>query len=229
MNEYGVVFTGGGTKGAYEVGAWKAIKKLKLNVTAVVGTSIGAINGALAVQDDISKMEEIYKNIKISNIINLNEKIDSNKNIFNIVNITKIVRDYYKQKGFDNTPLKETMEQNLDIDKIYESNIDFGLMSYLYKSNEPFEAFKSDIPKSEFVNYLLASSCFPIFKSQSIDGKQYLDGGLYDNVPINMLIKKGYKNIIVIDVSGIGLRKKIIDKDVYVKIIRNSEDLGRYI
>lgn len=229
MSEYGVVFTGGGTKGAYEVGAWKAIKELKLKVSAVVGTSIGAINGALAVQNDTVKMEEIYRNIKISNILSLSEKIDSNRNIFNIINITKIAKDYYRQKGFDNTPLKEIIEENLDLDKIYDSDIDFGLMAYLYKSNEPLEVFKSEIPKSEFIDHLLASACFPIYKAQEINGKHYLDGGLYDNVPINMLIRRGYKDIIVIDVSGIGLRKKIIDKNVYVKIIKNSEDLGRYI
>lgn len=226
MNEYGVVFTGGGTKGAYEVGAWKAIKELKLNVTAIVGTSIGAINGALAIQSDINKMEEIYKNIEIDNIISLNEEINKDKNIFDITNIIKIVKDYYKQKGFDNTPLKETLEKNIDVDKIYESNIDFGLMTYSYKDRTPYAAFKSEIPKSEFVSYLLASSCFPIYKAQNIDGKRYIDGGLYDNAPINMLIEKGYKNIIVIDISGIGLRRKVIDKNVYVKFIRNSEYLG---
>ncbi len=226
MTEYGVVFTGGGTKGAYEVGAWKAIKELKLNVTGITGTSIGAINAALAVQDDISKMEEIYRNIDISNVISIREKINKNKNIFNIVNITKIAKDFYRQKGFDNAPLREMIINNIDIDKIYKSNVNLGVVSYVFKSKEPIEVFKEDIPKESFVDYLLASACFPIYKAQDIDGNQLIDGGFYDNMPINMLIRKGYKNIIVIDISGIGFRKKIIDKNTYVKIIKNSEDLG---
>ena len=45
-------------------------------------------------------------------------------------------------------------------------------------------------------------------------------------MPINLLLKKNYKNIIVIDVSGIGLKKKVSDKKVYIKRIKNSEDLG---
>lgn len=45
--EYGLVLAGGGTKGAYEVGVWKALKEMNINITAVVGASIGALNGAL--------------------------------------------------------------------------------------------------------------------------------------------------------------------------------------
>ena len=52
---YGLVLAGGGTKGAYEVGAWKALKELDVEITAIVGTSIGAINGALFLQDDYNK------------------------------------------------------------------------------------------------------------------------------------------------------------------------------
>ena len=38
---YGLVLAGGGTKGAYEVGAWKALKELDVEITAIVGTSSG--------------------------------------------------------------------------------------------------------------------------------------------------------------------------------------------
>ena len=76
------------------------------------------------------------------------------------------------------------------------------------------------------IDYLLASSCFPIFKPQIIDGEEYYDGGLYDNIPSNMLIEKGYKNIIIADIAGIGFSKKSVSKDVYVKVLSPSEDLG---
>ena len=69
--EYGLVLAGGGTKGAYEVGVWKAIKELKLNVTAITGASIGALNAALILQDDLDKMIELYKTIEIDNILKL--------------------------------------------------------------------------------------------------------------------------------------------------------------
>ena len=46
-----LVLAGGGAKGAYQMGAWKALRKLKMKFDIVTGTSIGALNGALIVQD----------------------------------------------------------------------------------------------------------------------------------------------------------------------------------
>ena len=67
--EYGLVLAGGGTKGAYQVGVWKALQELNINVTAIVGTSIGALNLALFLQDDIDSVIKMYEHIKINNII----------------------------------------------------------------------------------------------------------------------------------------------------------------
>ena len=43
----GLVLEGGGAKGAYEIGACKALEEIGINITAVTGTSVGALNGAL--------------------------------------------------------------------------------------------------------------------------------------------------------------------------------------
>ena len=118
------------------------------------------------------------------------------------------------------------MQKYLDIDKIYESSIDFGMTTYSKKSKTSLELFKEDIKKEEFIDYLLATACFPIFKEQKIGEEEYVDGGYYDNVPVNMLTKKGYKNIIVIDISKDGIKRRLINKKAYVKIIRPDEDLG---
>lgn len=96
--EYGLVLAGGGTKGAYEVGVWKALKEMKINITAISGTSIGAINAALILQNDFDKMMDLYSNIKIDDILKLDKKLDSNKNIFNIKNISKLAIEYIDKK-----------------------------------------------------------------------------------------------------------------------------------
>ena len=223
--EYGLVLAGGGTKGAYEVGIWKALKEMNINITAIVGASIGALNGALFLQDDFMATEKMYENIKIDNIMNVNG-IDANKNIFDLSNIFNLAADYTKQKGIDNTPLREMIRKYVDMDKLYNSPIDFGLVTYSVKNKEPLQVFKNDIPREQMENYLLASSCFPIFKPQIINGEEYFDGGLYDNIPSNMLIEKGYKNIIIADIAGVGFSKKTINKDVYIKVISSSDDLG---
>lgn len=169
--------------------------------------------------------EKMYENIKIDNIMNVNG-IDANKNIFDLSNIFNLAADYTKQKGIDNTPLREMIRKYVDMDKLYNSPIDFGLVTYSVKNKEPLQVFKNDIPREQMENYLLASSCFPIFKPQIINGEEYFDGGLYDNIPSNMLIEKGYKNIIIADIAGVGFSKKTINKDVYIKVISSSDDLG---
>ena len=223
--EYGLVLAGGGTRGAYQVGVWKALCELGIKVKAITGASIGALNGALFLQDDFATMEKMYENIKIKNIMKV-KGINEDKNIFDLSNIFNLASDYTKQKGIDNTPLRKMIEQYVDMDKLYNSEIDFGLVTYSVKNQIPLQKFKNEIPKEQMIDYLLASSCFPIFKPQIIDGEEYFDGGLYDNTPSNMLIEKGYKNIIIADIAGLGFSKKSVRKDVYVKIISPSEDLG---
>ena len=70
---YGLVLAGGGTKGAYEVGAWKALSELGLDITAIVGTSIGAINGALFLQNDFDKVMEIAINNDALDVLECDE------------------------------------------------------------------------------------------------------------------------------------------------------------
>ena len=224
--EYGLVLAGGGIKGAYQVGVWKALKEIGVKITAITGASIGSINGAFMLQDDLEEMIKIYENITISDIVEVNSKIDSEKDLLSISNIRKIFKEYIENKGLENTPLKELLTNNLDLDLIYGSNIDYGLISYSFKNKKPIQLFKKEIPREKLIDYILASSCFPIFKSQKIGDIELVDGGFFDNAPINMLIDKGYKKIIVVDVKGIGFNKKTASRDVYIKLLSPSEDLG---
>lgn len=40
--EYGLVFDGGGARGAYQIGAWRALSEAGVKISAVAGTSVGA-------------------------------------------------------------------------------------------------------------------------------------------------------------------------------------------
>ena len=224
--EYGLVLAGGGTRGAYQVGAWKALQELNIKIKGIVGASIGALNGALFLQNDYAMVSKMYETIKINNVMKISG-VDGNKNIFDLSNIFNLASNYRKQNGIDNTPLRKMIEKYIDMDKLYNSPIDFGLVTYSVKSRQPLQKFKNEIAKEEMVNYLLASSCFPIFKPQIINNEEYYDGGLYDSAPTNMLIEKGYKNIILVDIAGVGLSRKLSTNiGIYLKIIRPSEDLG---
>ena len=175
---------------------------------------------------NLEKAEDMYNKIDISNVLDVDDDINTDKDIFDFRNIFKIIKDYTKKKGLDNKPLKELIEKEVDIEKIYKSDIDFGLVTYSIKSKKALEVFKEDIKKEEFVDFLLASACFPIYKAQKIQDEEYFDGFFHDNMPINMLIKRGYKNIIAIDLGSKNANKKLIDKNVYVKLVKPSENLG---
>ena len=150
--EYGLVLAGGGTKGAYQVGVWKALKELNINVKGIVGASIGSLNGALFLQDDFKMVEDMYENIKLGNIMNV-DGMNENKNIFSLSNIFNLAADYTKQKGIDNTPLRNMIRKYINMDKIYNSNIDFGLVTFSVKNRQPLQVFKNEIPKEEYVDF----------------------------------------------------------------------------
>ena len=228
MEKYGLVLAGGGTKGSYQVGALIALKEMGIKIGAVSGASIGSLNGALFVQGDTMLLRDLYVNIEMHDILKLSDKnaLKDNDKLLSRGNVKSIVKEYIDNKGISNEPLKKLLNKYVDVNKIYKSKIDFGFMTYDVENKNGLEVFKKDIPKDKLTDYLLASSCFPVFKAQQIDGKEFLDGGLYDNIPVNMLLKKGYRRIIVIDVAGVGLVKRNLDKDAYIKVIKPKEDLG---
>lgn len=89
--EYGLVLAGGGTKGAYEIGAWKALKEMDVNIKAISGASIGAINAALIIQDDFDKLLNLYETIEIENIVDVKDKLKNKKNILSPKNMLPLV------------------------------------------------------------------------------------------------------------------------------------------
>ena len=63
MLKRGLVLGGGGSRGAYEIGVWRAARELGIHFDVVTGTSIGALNGALVVQGDYDFAVEMWKNM----------------------------------------------------------------------------------------------------------------------------------------------------------------------
>ena len=55
MKKYGLVLAGGGGKGAYQIGAWKAMREMGIEFESIAGVSIGGINGAFIAADDYDK------------------------------------------------------------------------------------------------------------------------------------------------------------------------------
>ena len=81
----GLVLAGGGAKGAYEAGVFKALWDLDIirRITVVSGTSIGTINGLMLSMNDGKVMDESWSNISYSRFIN-NENKTRDINIKNL-------------------------------------------------------------------------------------------------------------------------------------------------
>ncbi|MEG1312174.1 MAG: patatin-like phospholipase family protein [Romboutsia sp.] len=233
----GLVLEGGGTKGAYQIGAYKALRDLGLDFQGVAGTSIGALNGAYIIQNDIEVMEDIWMAYDYTHFMNIDEEsyekyknIDFTAKNFNIV--MELINKARKNEGIDITPLRELLEKTLNEDTIRRANKDFGLMTvYWDKKINPYPMYLEDIPQGKLIDYLIASSSLPIFKVDKFDDKIYLDGMFSDNMPISLIETKGYKDIVVIRllddfIGKINLNKYQEQKDINIKTIIPSESLG---
>ena len=71
---YALALEGGGAKGAYQIGVWKALRQAGIRVTAVAGSSVGSLNGALITMGDLDKAEELWKNIRYSQIMDVDDE-----------------------------------------------------------------------------------------------------------------------------------------------------------
>ena len=210
----GLVLAGGGAKGSYQIGAYLAFKKCRIKIDGIVGTSIGAFNAAMIVSGKEKELYDFWNNVNVGELLNFeDEYVDSINNeetfkelIHGIEQMSLII----KNKGIDNDNLKEILDNMIDEDKVRRSKMDFGLVTVRVKDLKPLYLFKEDMQEGKLSDYILASCNLPLFKTKKlIDDEYYVDGGLYDNTPINMLVDKGYKDIFVIEIQGIGFNKKV--------------------
>ena len=88
------------------------------------------------------------------------------------------------------------------------------------------ELYKNEIPPGEIADYVLASANHPAFKNEPLVGKLFTDGGMYDNLPINLLMRRGYVNIIAIRIFGLGLKQRYDASRVNLIEIAPRENLG---
>lgn len=228
---YGLVLEGGGARGSFQIGAWKALKELEIDIGGISGTSVGALNGAMMIQDDFECCYDLWYNIDPLKVMNVEDKLLTKlKNLDitpdNIHFIMQQLRIVLGGKGIDVTPLKELLNEIVKEEVIRKSPMDFGIVTISLSDRKPMELFIEDIPQGQLANYLLASANLPVFKFERIDGKLFLDGGFYDNMPIRLLASKGYKEIIAVKLYDFAIRRRVKDEGVNITYINPSEDLG---
>lgn len=230
--EYGLVLEGGGAKGAYQIGVWRALLSYGVKIKGVSGVSVGALNGALMCMGDYDQAEQLWRELNYSAIMKVDndqmEKIIGHHlKELNFKELKKDISKFLKDKGIDITPLKDLIDKWVDEDKIRNSDMEFIFGTFLVSKLKEVEISTKEMENENLKDYLLASASLPAFKKDKLNGLKYMDGGLFNNVPIDMLINRGYKDIIVIRIFGRGLEKPVkIPRDVNVIEIAPRIKLG---
>lgn len=227
-----LTLAGGGAKGSYEIGVYKALKELGYNFDIITGTSIGAVNGAMLVQQDEQLATELWNNLTMDKVFVNNGLTVSNTIDYYIDNIDAVlplVKNYLMTKGADITPFKSMLGKYLNEKKFFSSNIDFALMTVSFPSLTPVEIRKSDIKPGYLKQWVLASaSCFPAFPVCEIDGEKYIDGMYYDNVPIDTAFRLGADEVIAVTLKQKATVEKY-ENHPLVTYIQPSRPLGMAI
>ncbi len=161
--------SGGALRVAAHIGVIRFLKEKDIDISAVSGSSAGAMIALLLASGvEYTKMEEFIKSLKRRDLM----KFTSNSGIFHLGGIKSKLLDRFK----DNL-----LYQNIPC-YVAVTNILNGEVEYL-NSGDMVE------------NTIASSSLIPLFTPVRLNGKLYADGGLKDNLPVKPLLR--YNNPIL--------------------------------
>lgn len=233
MKGTALILAGGGGKGAYEIGVWKAMIQYGADrkITAVSGTSVGGLNGALFAQGDYQAAERIWLAMSEEKILTPGKKSlsDGIKEIGEKGILTQAA-DVFKEGIFTRQGLIRIIRQELDVNKIRDRqlpcyaaccNVTKDLVDYINITG---------LTQNDMETVLLATSALPgIFEPVKFGRCLYLDGGLKDNVPVRPLYNAGYREFLVIHLSSRGWVEEADFPGASISQIVPSEDQGDFM
>ncbi len=236
----GLVLSGGGANGAYEVGVWRCMRDLGLSehVHVFSGTSIGAFNSLLFAQNEPSKSNALWKDLTadvampISKLKILSMSIQLSIGAKIVAKFDKI-GDWFLNKYWDSGKaptegLLAVLNKYLDYEKIINSKIKCYATCTEMPECKPTYFKLNDYTPEEVTKIIMASATLPtIFKSTEFNGKKYVDGGLADNTPIMPAYKEGCDYIIVVYLNkGMSIDKSLYPNSKIIEIIPKEINEG---
>lgn len=171
----GLVLSGGMAKGAYQIGALKAISEFIPNkeINYISCSSIGVLNGYAYVAKKLKQAETMWKNVCCENT----------RMIINQILKSSILQQDIKNLCAENDKLSPVF---------YVSLLDALHKSIVYKNLATVDCSKVPL-------YLKASVAMPLYnRAVNIDGVSYFDGAMVDNIPVYPLLKHKLDYIICV-------------------------------
>lgn len=185
------VLGGGGHLGAYEVGMLRAVLEAGIQPDLVLGTSVGALNGAaVAAQPDlamIERLEGIWRSLA-------DDPAFGGSVFSGAVNLMRTRTALYP-----NRQLRRLIERTLPVTRIEDLAVRFECVAAsVERANEHW------FTNGPLVEAVLASSAVPgLLPPVVIDGEHFLDGGLVNSIPVERAVELGATEIFVLHVGRI--------------------------
>lgn len=216
----GLVLSGGGGRGAYELGVWKALKDLDLDkyIQVFSGASIGAFNAVLFAQDDIILAEQLWDEITMDKLVSLSKFELFKKGVGLMIGAKNpnFAKKYMNQKLEEGTVSKdgavEIIEKYLKVDILKKRE----KICYVACTQLPEIKVKyfrlNDYEDKLAKDMILASASLPlIYDSTVVLESNYIDGGIVDNTPIQPVYGEGCNIIIVVLLN----KEAKVDRSLY--------------
>lgn len=233
MKGTALILAGGGGKGAYEIGVWKAMRELGVEgrIGAVAGASVGGLNGALFAQGDYEAAERIWMSMSPEKILTS----DRGTLLEGLEELAKKgllmeAADVLKEGIFTRDGLVEIIRRELDVEKIKARQMPCYAACYNTTANQVDYINMTGMRQNDMETILLATSALPgIFEPVKFGNSLYLDGGLKDNVPVKPLYNAGYRDFLVIHLSTRALIDESDFPGAAIAQIVPSEDQGDFM
>ncbi|WP_347304602.1 patatin-like phospholipase family protein (plasmid) [Croceibacterium sp. TMG7-5b_MA50] len=185
-----VVLSGGGAKGAFQVGALEAlIHDRGVRPDIVVGTSTGAIQALGVAQDDVAGLRDIWLGL------------DGNGDIYRQRGGPLLAALTSKKGLYDTAPLRALLRRFARPDRLSASPVDLHLGVVSLKTGQ-FRTIDKGAA-AHIADWVYASCAMPVFFDPLEDagGEQWVDGGVTDVTPLGAALALNPTGVLVIRAS----------------------------
>jgi predicted acylesterase/phospholipase RssA len=189
-----LVLSGGGSRGAFAVGAVEVLWERGWKFDIISGTSTGALIASLATINDIETLVKIYTSVQTKDILRLNWRRLFHDAVYDTKPLEKLARRAMKGARYDAlmaSPVTALL-----------CRVGFQTGGVLYGSQRPMEAHTEIQPWGDFEGYikaLLASTNEPtLMPPVCVGGETCFDGGVREVVPFRIVKALGAEKIVVV-------------------------------
>jgi predicted acylesterase/phospholipase RssA len=228
----GLALSGGGSKGAFTVGALKVVRQ-KLRVTSfpvISGTSTGALIGTLLATNQWTRLVSIYSNVVTEDIVNPNHAFIGT--LFGPEAVLFASAIIGGRAVYDTSALRATIRANADFQRVKESETLLIYNTVDLQTGEIVTFNNREHTATTLSEALLASANMPVLTEPvpiktSSGTHQYVDGGVREFLPLAAVFDSGVEldQIIAISTAPLAPTRHRGNLDNIMDILKRTVDL----